>query len=120
MKRSLAALTALGLLVAAAPAFADDSASMETKEKVQVGDKKAKHTKETKVKSSPDGAGSTTDTAKTETSAKMDDDGSMTKTKMKKKKHDAPGMKDDSKSEMKTTTKTDAAGNVTEQKTETK
>ncbi len=109
MKRILAVVIA----VTAVTVFADETKKTEIKTETKTG--KMGETTKVEAKTTTDPGGlmnSTTDTAKSTQKVDRNSDGT-TEAKMEKTvEHDAPGMKNDSKSKITKTVKTDAAGHV--------
>ncbi len=117
MKRILAVAVALFAFAA----FADDVHKTETKTETKTGAKKSTTKAETKTTNDPDGLmNSTTDTAKAERKVESNDMGGTTTTTEKTTKHDAPGMKDDAKMNVKSKTTRDANGNVVKEEVKVK
>ena len=113
MKKLTFALAAVSFVSFAAPAFAEDTTKTETKTEHHTGKKGKSSKTETTTTTDPGGLmNSTTDKSKTEKEMKALDNGGSETTTTKMDKHDAPGMKNDSKTKTKEKVVKDAAGNV--------
>ncbi len=109
MKRALAVIFAL----TAGSVFADETKTTEIKTETKTGKKGDKTTVEAKTVTDPGGLmNSTTDTAKSTKKTERNSDGTVEAKTEKTVEHDAPGMKNDTKSKVTKTVKTDANGNV--------
>lgn len=109
MKRILTVVIALTALTV----FADETKKTEIKTETKSG----KHGESTKVeaKTTTDPGGlmnSTTDSAKTTQKVEHKSDGTSEAKMEKSVEHDAPGMKNDTKSKITKTVKTDASGHI--------
>ncbi len=114
MKRLIIGMTAaMALALTGTARAADDTKTTESKTTVKHNDDGTGQVKSEKsTKTSAKGSGSTKDSSTyTKDVSKNTMGGTTTKTE-KKATHDAPGMKDDSKSDVKETVETDARGNV--------
>ncbi len=113
MNRTLALLAAVAGVAFAAPSFAADTATYETKTKVKADDDG--DYKETTTTESKDMAGTKTESeSKVDVDAKAD--GSVEKTVTTEKTSDPKGLGNKTKVKTKDTVKTDAAGNTMDSK----
>ena len=109
MKRIFAVIFALTAL----SVFADETKTTEIKTETKLGKKKDSTTVEAKTTTDPGGLmNSTTDKATTSTKVERNSDGTAEAKTEKMVEHDAPGMKNDTKSKVTRTVKTDANGNI--------
>jgi hypothetical protein len=114
MKRLITGLTAALALALVGTARADDTKTTESKSTVKQKDDGTGSVKvEKKSTNDPSGAAnSTTDKSTYDKDVSKNSMGGKTTKVEKKSTHDAPGMKGDSKTDVKETTETDASGNV--------
>jgi hypothetical protein len=114
MKRLITGLTAALALALVGTARADDTKTTESKATVKQKDDGTGSVKvEKKATNDPSGAAnSTTDKSTYEKDVSKNSMGGKTTKVEKKATHDVPGMKGDSKTDVKETTETDASGNV--------
>ncbi len=109
MKRAFAMIFALTALTV----FADETKTTEIKTETKTGKKKDVTTVEAKTTTDPGGLmNSTTDQAKTTQRVERNADGTVDAHTEKSVEHDAPGMKNDTKSKVTKTVKTDGHGNI--------
>lgn len=114
MKRLITGLTAALALALVGTARADDTKTTESKTTVKQKDDGTGSVKvEKKSTNNPSGAAnSTTDKNTYDKDVSKNSMGGKTTKVEQKSTHDAPGMKGDSKTDVKETTETDASGNV--------